>query len=98
MNHPADSEEASNPQEGLLPILSQSCASLEQALATLSKWVACQQQSVAVLAHLNTMMDRSPNYVDITEAAFDRLIVEQLLQTASSSSTQNLGLRKHLDD
>ena len=98
MNYPADSEEAANPQEGLLPILSQSCAPLEQTLAALSIWVARQQQSVAVVAHLNTIMDRSPNYADIAEAAIDRLIVEQLLQTAPSSSTQTLGLRKHSDD
>ncbi|MCX5721888.1 MAG: hypothetical protein NT179_07645 [Nitrospirae bacterium] len=80
MHHQSDFEGAASSHEGLPPTLAQPCASLEQALAVLSAWVAQQQQSVAALTQLNTMMDQSPDCVDITEAAVDRLIVEQLMQ------------------
>jgi hypothetical protein len=80
MNDVSNGDEAGPVHDGLPPILSAACATLAQAVAVLSRVVVRQQESVAVVAQLNTEMDRAPLCVARTEAAIDQLIVEQLMQ------------------
>jgi hypothetical protein len=80
MNDVSNGDEAGPVHDELPPILSAACATLAQALAVLSRVVVRQQESVAVVAQLNTEMDRAPQCVAHTEAATGQLIVEQLMQ------------------
>lgn len=81
MNHPADTEIAVNPPGHFPPVLPQSYPSLEQALTSLSIWVAQQQQGVADLVSLHGERGRLPKVVDLPEAAIDRALVAQSVQS-----------------